>query len=433
MRSKKFRIFALVLMATLMVSACAGLLSACNLTGDGGGNGGGGGADGDTTLIFMAYAPANEQAKSIYIDILESFTEETGIKVKPIFVPKDNYNTKLTSNFKTKNNKPDVFYLDQPILADYVAQCLSLDEGFFAAEGEEGLKKSDFFSAAMDTAVYKGTTYAVPFSLTSSVLLYNTALVKDVPSNWNEWKNMSVPSETALFSGIGAGGYASWYFQAFLKSAGGEMVKNNQPAFNSPEAVEAAQMVVDLYAKSPKAVRETSNAFAQGKIMFQLAHSADIVNLYASNPTWCAENMAATLFIPEEDGGTSYSNIGGENLAIRKGSGKEEQAKKLVKFLLREENIVKLIGQNFSAIKDYAKVPTHNPVTGEAYSEVVKAALAVVLEQLNTASARPAVKGWAKVNDMYLANALAAIIENGENIQTTLDQAVAQAKKVLEF
>ena len=425
MRSK-VRVIALVIMAVLMITACAGLLSACNF----GDNDGG---DGDTTLILMAYAPANEEAKTTYNQILQAFTAETGIKVKPIYVPKDSYNTKLSSNFKTKNNKPDVFYLDQPVLADYVAQCLQLDEGFFAAEGEEGLKKSDFFSAAMDTAVYNGKTYAVPFSLTTSVLLYNKTLVPELPTNWNEWKNMSVGSGQALFGGIGAGGYASWYFQAFLKSAGGQMVSGNQAVFNSPEAVKAAQMVVDLYAKSPKAVRETTNAFTTGKVLFTLAHSADIVNSYAANPTWCTEHMAATLFIPEEDGGVSYSNIGGENLAIRKDSGKEEQAKQLVKFLLREENITKLIGNNFAAIKSIAKVPTNNPITGEAYSEVVKQALATVLVQLETASARPAVKGWTKVNDMYLANALADIIDNGADIQATLDRAVGQAGAVLVF
>lgn len=422
MKSKKIRVFALVIMTVFMVSVCAGTLSACKTN------------EGDANeLIFMAYAPANEQSKTIYNQILEAFTQETGIKVKPIYVPKDSYNTKLSSNFKTKDNKPDVFYLDQPVLADYVAQCLNLDTGFFAEEGQEGLKKSDFFPAAMDTAVYNGSTYAVPFSLTTSVLLYNKTLVTELPSNWNEWKNMNVPAETALFGGIGAGGYASWYFQAFLKSAGGQMVANNKAVFNSAEAVNAAQMVVDLYAKSPKTVRETTNAFATGKVMFTLAHSADIVNFYSANPTWCAQNMGATLFISKEDGGVSYSNIGGENLAIRKDSGKEEQAKQLVKFLLREENITKLIGQNFAAIKSLAKVPTNNPVTGEAYSEVVKASLAKVLEQLNTASARPAVKGWTKVNDMYLANALADILENGENIQSALDRAVGQAEQVLEF
>ena len=422
MKAKKIRVLALVIMTVFMVSVCAGVLSACNDK-DGGSD----------ELIFMAYAPANEQSKTIYNQILEAFTQETGIKVKPIYVPKDSYNTKLSSNFKTKDNKPDVFYLDQPVLADYVAQCLNLDTGFFAEEGQEGLKKSDFFASAMDTAVYNGSTYAVPFSLTTSVLLYNKALVTELPTNWNEWKNMSVPADKALFGGIGAGGYASWYFQAFLKSAGGQMVANNKAVFNSAEAVNATQMVVDLYAKSPKTVRETTNAFATGKVMFTLAHSADIVNFYSANPTWCAQNMGASLFIPKEDGGVSYSNIGGENLAIRKDSGKEEQAKQLVKFLLREENVTKLIGQNFSAIKSLAKVPTNNPITGEAYSEVVKDALGKVLAQLDTASARPAVKGWTKVNDMYLANALADILENGENIQSALDRAVGQAEQVLEF
>ena len=199
MKSKKIRVFALVIMTVFMVSVCAGTLSACKTN------------EGDANeLIFMAYAPANEQSKTIYNQILEAFTQETGIKVKPIYVPKDSYNTKLSSNFKTKDNKPDVFYLDQPVLADYVAQCLNLDTGFFAEEGQEGLKKSDFFPAAMDTAVYNGSTYAVPFSLTTSVLLYNKTLVTELPSNWNEWKNMNVPADTALFGGIGAGGYASW-------------------------------------------------------------------------------------------------------------------------------------------------------------------------------------------------------------------------------
>jgi hypothetical protein len=43
MRSTKIRFFALVVMAVLMVSACAGLLSACNFFGGGDGDGDGDG------------------------------------------------------------------------------------------------------------------------------------------------------------------------------------------------------------------------------------------------------------------------------------------------------------------------------------------------------------------------------------------------------
>lgn len=387
----------------------------------------------DDTILFMAYSPANNTVKSIYTQILKDFTAETGINVKPMWVPKDNYNTKLKSNFGTKNSNPDVFYLDQPVLADYVEQCMSLDDGFFAADGGQGLRKSDFFDAAMDTTVYKGTCYAVPLSITTSILLYNKSLVSGVPADWDGWLGTTVTGGKALFNGIGSGGYASWYFQAFLKSAGGEMVKDNAPAFNGAEGKAAAQMIADLYAKSPQAVRTSSNSFTQGNVYYKLAHSADIVNCYASAPDWCAANLGATTFIPRTAGGVSYSNIGGENLAIRKNSGKEEACEKLVRYLLKEENLKRVISDNFPALKSAAAVNSVNPVTGEQIHPVVQRALEVVLEQLGTASARPAVKNWMQVNDQYLGNALSEILDNGKDIQKSLDTAAEQARAILKF
>lgn len=386
----------------------------------------------DTTLKLMVYAPANNEAKEVYKAMLAEFTAETGIKVNVNFIPKDNYNTKLKTSFKTAKNAPDVFYIDQPILADYANLCMNLDEGFFAEEGEEGLHLSDFYEVALDTAQYNGSTLAVPFSLTSSVLLYNKSLVSKVPESWDEWRNMSVPEGKALFGGIGSSGYASWYFQAFLKSAGGDMISGTDVIFNNEKGQAAASMLVDLYAKSPKSIRESANSFTNGNVMFTLSHNSDIINAYTSNPTWCEENLGATLFIPSEKGGTSYSNIGGENIAIYKNTEKAEQAKQLVKFLLREENVSKAISTNFSAVKAFAKVPTSDPITGEAYSENLQEVLGVVLKQIETASARPVVKGWIQVNDNYLATAISKILE-GEDIKTALDEAQAQASKILEF
>lgn len=388
--------------------------------------------DDDKTLKLMVYAPANNAARNVYKAMLDEFTAETGYKVNVNFVPKDNYNTKLRTSFKTESNAPDVFYLDQPTLADYADMCMNLDEGFFAADGEEGLHLSDFYDVAIDTVKYNGSTLAVPFSLTSSVLLYNKSLVSKVPEDWTEWRNMSVPSGKALFGGIGSSGYASWYFQAFLKSAGGDMISGNEVIFNNAQGQVAASMLVDLYANSPKNIRESANAFTNGNVMFVLAHNSDIINYYSSNPTWCEQNLGATLFIPQTKGGTSYSNIGGENIAIYKNTDKADAAKELVKFLLREENVNKAISTNFSAIKAFAKVPTADAVTGEAYSAGLQEALSVVLKQLETASARPVVKNWIQVNDNYLATALSKILE-GEDIKTSLDEAQQQATSILEF
>lgn len=386
----------------------------------------------ENTLSLMVYSPESSDAKDIYDAMLAEFKKETGISVKVNYVPKDNYNTKLKTNFKTAKNAPDVFYLDQPILADYADLCMNLDEGFFAAEGEEGLHLSDFYQVAIDTVQYNGSTLAVPFSLTTSILVYNKSLVSKVPESWDEWINMDVPSGKALFGGIGSGGYASWYFQAFLKSAGGDMISGTEVTFNNAQGQAAAKMLVDLYAKSPKNVRESANAFTSGNVMFCLAHNADIINYYTTNPTWCEENLGATLFIPQNEGGTSYSNIGGENIAINKDTKNPEAAKQLVKFLLREENVNKAISNNFSAVKAYAKVRTSNPITGEAYSDGLKSTLGTVLEQLENASARPVVKGWIQVNDNYLAQAISRILE-GKDVKSSLDEAQGQASNVIEF
>lgn len=417
------RKIAILLTVIMLVSALSTFLVACGETG--------GGSSSDGTLKLMVYAPTSNDAKEIYKDMIAEFTEETGVKVKITFVTKDDYNTKLKTNFKTEKNKPDVFFLDQPVLADWVEQCLDLTTGFFAEEEEEGLKLSDFYDCAVDTVTYQNKIMAVPFSLTTSVLLYNKSLVKNVPADWNEWINTEVPTGKALFGGIGSGGYASWYFQAFLKSAGGEMVNGTTVTFDDANGVKAAQMLVNLYAKSPKTIRDSSNAFTNGNIMYVLAHNSDIYNDFSTNPTWCEENLGATLFIPAEKDGKCYSNIGGENIAIYKGSSKLDSAKALVKFLLREENVNKAIYNNFSAVKSYAKVRTNDPITGEAYSAKLQEIMAVVLKQLDTVSARPVVKGWIEVNDIYLAQGLASIIDENANIQESLTYAKNQAQTVI--
>lgn len=406
----------------MLVASLSALLVACQES-----------SSSSDSLRLYLYSPENNKTKEVYNAMLQEFTQETGIKVNPVYVAKDNYNTKLQNAFASGGKAPDVFYLDQPKLADIANLCLNLDEGFFAEEGEEGIHLSDFYQCALDTVYYKGEILAVPFSLTTSIILYNKNLVTSVPKDWNEWINTDVAEGKALFGGIGSAGYASWYFQAFLRSAGGDLVENGKVTFNDEHGVAAAQMLANLYAKSSKSVRESANAFTNGNVYYRLAHNSDIYNAWASNPTFCESTVGAMLFIPQEEGQQSYSNIGGENIAIAKNSSNIEGAKKLVKFLLREENVDKAIANNFSANKNYAKVRTSDPVTGEQYSEKLQETMAVVLEQLNYATARPVVKGLIEVNDNYLAQALASILDNGDDIQKALDLAKQQAEGTFVF
>lgn len=386
------------------------------------------------TIKFFTYAPKSNKALKEYKSMIQRFTNETGIKVNATYVFKDDYNNKLNTNMMNDaKDQADVFLLDQPMLGTYVEHCLNLDEGFFAADEEEGVHLSDFFDVAVETAKYEGSIYAVPYSLTSCILLYNKDLVSSVPQDWDEWRNMTVQNGNALFGGIGVDGYASWAFQAFLKSAGGDMIKDNKIVFNNEAGVRAGQMLQDLYGKSDKDIRDSSNAFVNGKIMFVMAHNNDIYTYFSTSPQFSESKLGATLFIPETKNGTSYSNIGGENFAINKNSKNIEACKQLVKFLLREENVNIAIESNFSAVKAYAKVRTKDPITGVAYSQALQDTLKVVLEQLETATARPTIKNWMKVNDRYLADALKDITANNKNVKDALDEAYDISVKNLEL
>ena len=94
---------------------------------------------------------------------------------------------------------------------------------------------------------------------------------------------------------------------------------------------------------------------------------------------------------------------------------------------MREENQAKIsmISGNFSTVKKYAAVAESDP----NYEMKL-----VVLEQLNTACARPAQPEWLSVNDVYLATAMESILASStaySEIQSILDTAAAQATNLL--
>lgn len=413
MRKKVFkRIVSVAVMAAMLTASMIGF------TGCGGSSSEGEKSEG---LAFWAYEPQSLDDKKAFEELISSFTEETGIKVKVSFIPKDSFNTKLNSAL-ANGKGPDVSYLDQPRMAEFGSDgtLVDLTEKIQASET---VSEDIFFPSAYDTCVLDGKAYGVPLTITTSVVLYNKSLVSEnnLPKDWDDMlqiaKEVSANPTKAAFGGVGTGGYASWYFQAFLCSAGGNYTNEDQTqlTFNDANGVAACQFLVDLYKYSPEEVRNSNSAFGNGNVAFSLGGGSDIDSLQTNFPDL---DFGAMLIPPKEEGGTSYSNIGGENLVVYSASEKQDDAFKFVEFLSRNENSEKVAQYtgNFSSIKALAK--TDNPLKE------------VVLEQLNTAVARPQLNGWLEVNDNYLASALEKIL-NGDDIQKNLDEAVNTAKSAL--
>jgi len=389
---------------------------------------------GASTISFWAYQPSQQADQEAFKTLVASFTEETGIQVKLNLVVKDSYNTALNSAL-TSRSKPDMAYLDQPLIADYAKKnkIISLDS---LVSADADFDSSRFFTGAYSTCLYNGSLYGVPLNLTSTILFFNTDIVASAPTTWAEWLSTTLSGSNSLFDGIGTGGYAGWYYQCFLANNGGTLMNSDNTAitFNDSKGVGAAKMMQDLYTFSnPIAItnRNSTNAFGRGVVAYRLGSSSDIDTLDTNFPNL---HYDVALMPTNVSGSVSYSNMGGEDLVIMKTSTNQESCRRLIKFLLEEESIkqVSNFTGNFPAIKDYAKIEDVSVV-----KESSRAKKQIILNQMENAVTRPVIPNWLLVNDDYLGTALSDKILNASDsslrsdIQGALDTAAEAARQIL--
>ncbi|MGI6714132.1 MAG: sugar ABC transporter substrate-binding protein [Bacilli bacterium] len=389
-----------------------------------------GGEEGGT-IRFWAYQPSKPEDQTAYKNLMKEFTEETGINVQLLMIVKDSYNQAINSALSSRS-RPDMAYLDQPKISDFAADgTLAVLDQYLATS--EHIDNQQFFQSGLATNIYQGKQYGVPLNMTTSVLFYNKDIVGEAaPLSWEAWLNTPIAnSQHSLFDGIGSGGYAGWYFQAFLANNGGQLLNEQETAvaFNNAQGVAAAKMIQDLYTfDRPQASlnRSSNNAFGRGLIAYKLGSSSDIDALDTNFPTL---NYGVAKIPPCVAGATSYSNMGGENLVVFNHSPNKKGCIKLIEFLLRRENINKIASftGNFPAIEAYADVTTI-PVVRESS----RAKKAVILEQLATSVPRPVIPRWLEVNDSYLGVAISDKVLSEDplkrsNIQAALDEAATAA------
>ena len=266
---------------------------------------------GDDAVVFYYYG-VESTLKTEFEAKIEKFEKETGIKVKPIGITKDSYNASMMTKITSKKADIDLVYLDQPLIAQYSSNLMNLDEyivdnaesdePILSAENNVGFKfnKNAFTKGAWNTNVYEGSVYGLPLTITSSVLFYNVATIKEAlglatdeeaiakVNAIKSWKDLEsfakevdgLGSKYALFGGMGDGGYMGWYSQCFIGAAGGklydEQTKTVLPNDNG-EITDAFNMIKYLYDNSPESLRNSVEGFKgtntkpAGKIIFNLS------------------------------------------------------------------------------------------------------------------------------------------------------------------
>lgn len=376
-----------------------------------------GGESDANTVEFWYYQPTAEQAAKIQGLVDEFEDENPDITIDLVEIPHDDYNTKLASAL-AGGNGPDAGYLDQPLMARYAesGQILEVPAGT--------IKKADYFEGAYNTNVVDGTLYGVPLQQTTVVLFYNTDLVSSPPETWDELVATSeaVHADNPEIAGVSVpkgDGFGAWLLPGFVASAGGTMLdeKNKQITFTEEPAQEALELWNTLLESSPREITNTDSAFQKGLAGMMFSGPWDILAIREQFPQL---NFDVALMPRAEQ---EASTIGGDNGVVFSDSDNEEAAFKWLTFLADDEHNA-----------EYADITGNFPTNinaAESSSLSEDPQFQVVLQQLETAVARPTVKDWIQINDDYLAKAIEETVDGGEEPSEALDTAAGRARELL--
>jgi sorbitol/mannitol transport system substrate-binding protein len=240
-----FRHVALLVIATLVLTGCAGW---------GGGGLGAGGPDSIDVLMVN-----NPQMVDLQGLTREHFTKETGIAVNYTVLPENDVRDKIVQEFSSQSGQYDVASLSNfeiPIYAQ-AGWIASMDE--FIANDQQ-FAQDDILGPMAQSLSYDGSVYGQPFYGESSFLMYRTDVFDDVgvsmPDNptWQEVADLAkqVDEQRDDMAGICLRGLPGWGqifgpLTTVVNTFGGTWFNEDwTPGVDSPEFTEAVTFYVDL-------------------------------------------------------------------------------------------------------------------------------------------------------------------------------------------
>jgi ABC-type glycerol-3-phosphate transport system substrate-binding protein len=380
-------------------------------------------AAGTVTLSLWVYEP--EQSRTPLNNMIAAFEKETKYVVKVTYIPKDGFNTKINTAIAT-GQAPDVSYLDQPLVPRFAVDgsILNLEP---LTTGKNGINKSKYYQGALNTNVVGGKLYGLPLNQTCVALYYNKALVLKPPATWDEWldmaKNVYQKGKIAAFEVPPGGGWGAWLFPAFVASAGGTMVSEDETkvTFDEQPGIDALNLWIEMRKYSDKEVQDSANSFQNGFVATKVSGPWEL-NGYRKN---FPDLKFGVALIPKKGPNDPHaSNIGGENLVVYKSSKNPKAAWALIKFMtysVKNALACAEVTGNFPVLLEAAK--------DDRYQK--DEALQVFLKQMETAQPRPRIISWLKINDEVIGKALDQALAGQGSPPDILKEAAQRANLII--
>ncbi len=402
-----------------------------------------------TTLVVNFPAHPHYDAA---IEVLDQFTEETGIEVEvdqleylrmrerqTLELTKDEGDYDLISYVVF--SKADYVYADQlenlaryfmnPALADPDYDQADLIDGYVQNIGVAGGAKG-YLPGQL------GSAFGVPFGSETSVLAYNMEIFEkhglEPPTNYDELLDLACripelePGVGGMASRAASGHQASHAFLLHLAPLGGKVFDDNwEPVINDEAGVQAANALKTIVDCGPEGgttfgPSEAAAAFKQG----QAAMFLDSIAFAAGFEDPAESTVAGKVgYLPHPEGVRRASQTGGFGLAIPKNAQNKEAAFLLLQWLTSKEGdlAVAMEGGNPSRFSTYenaelnAKYP-YSAVFGEAL-------------QYADPDWRPIIPVWGGIN-ADIGTTMSQVLTEGLDPQEALDGVAERTRATME-
>ncbi len=394
----------------------------------------------ETVLNFWhTYNMETDEGKMMNEVIIPAFEKaHPGVKVESLPMPYDEFRKKLMVAI-AGGKAPDVVRVDIIWVPELAKQGVltNLSKEF----GEDfNQYKDKVFPGPLTTNYYQGDYYGIPLDTNTRVMLWNKKMfaeagISSPPETFTELKEIALKLTKDTDGdgkidqwGVAVNGSWPWHILPWIWSNGGSItnpeVTKASGYLNSPESVEALELLVELYEDG-----YMSETIAGGGEDTGAGYGNDHYGIIFGGPWFWPiikgqfpDKDIDFVLWPHGDHATTSSVVGGENLIIPKASKNKELAWEFSKFLLEEENQV--------IMARTGQIPVLKSVTNTEYFKT-HPYFGIFMEQLKTAKARTVHPQWNKIKNV-LHEAFEAIILGKMSSQDALDAAADEIDGILK-
>ncbi len=376
------------------------------------------------TLVFQNQFSDSESAEMKLL-VEEYQKQNPGIAIQLVRDNDSSYYDKLVTQI-IAGKGPDIVRLEPPKVSQYITNGWLAPLDTVVTNENRG----DFFANALEAATKDGIVYAVPQDVSTLALFYRTDMfaaagIDAPPANWDELKKDAAALTGNGQYGIGLfGGWGAYEFYPWLWQSGAEVLSEDggTAVFNSPDAVRALQLWVDLQktAMPPGMATATEDdvrgPFSNGKLamltsgpyMTAILGGEDLGDVWAVAP------------LPEDK--VAASVLGGMDLAVLENSPHQTEAEAFLSWLMQDDVQARWATTlGFVPVKQslYGTDPFASDPNLVAFGEIIAAS-----------RSRPTIERAGDV-DAALGEAVQAAVSGAATPKAALDAAVDKANRAI--